>query len=170
MGKSGEPAGPAGPGCGDGSGLRGPLCHSFRSWLDPQGQWVDHLRRGDAALAALWDHRVRDGGAHRAGSFRGSQEAEVAFGPPGERERKRDRGRVLLSASQRLRQGGLPGADGISAESGQGVAFALFQDRVRVGKSHRTVTTSLDAKQLARTNPAKDISEHPFLLSLCLLL
>lgn len=101
-------------------------------------------------LRPLWDRRVRDGGAHGEGSFRGSQEAEVAVGPPGERERRRDRGRVLPSASQRLRQGGLPGADGISAESGQGVAFALFQDRARVGKSHRTVTRSLDAKQLAR--------------------
>lgn len=124
MGTSGEPAG--GPGA-----LRGwlaslgpgiPSSTAPRGAPVPRGAGRPPPRR-IRVLAAPRDPRVRDAvarGAKRrrlgAGSFRGSQEAGVAFGPPREREGRRDRGRVPLSAGQRLRQGGLPGADGISAQ------------------------------------------------------
>lgn len=109
-------------------------------------------------------------GRLRAGSFRGSQEAGVAIGPPGEREGRRDRGRVPLSASQRLRQGGFPGADGISARRPAKAWLLLcFWSRVRLGKSLPTRTASLAATQLAPASSLTDSSEHPFLLSSSLL-
>lgn len=92
-----------------------------RGGLDPWGRGRLPQRR-DKAAAALRDPErrmeTRVGRSARkpgAGSFRGGQEAGVAARPPGERKGRRNRGRVPLSASQRLRQGGLPGADGISA-------------------------------------------------------
>lgn len=61
-----------------------------------------------------------------------------------------------MSASQRLRQGGFPGADGISARRPAQAWLLLCFRTVRVGKSFRTVTASLAAKRLAPPPPPKD--------------
>lgn len=74
---------------------------------------------------------------------------------PGERGRegRLDRGRVPLSASQRLRLGGFPGADGISAQRLAKAWLLLCFRIVKSWKSHQTVTASFAAKQRAPANP-----------------
>lgn len=106
-------------GCGDGSraSARGsppspsPAAGWFPGERDRRGHAGPGLRlRGETPGCGMGRRAGRSARGLGAGGFRGSQEAGVAFGPPREREGRRDRGRVPLSASQRLRQGGLPGA------------------------------------------------------------
>lgn len=92
MGKSGETAGPAGPGCGDGSGATG----SGMLAVTLPGGGLGLPRAGrppprrNVTLAATRDpgrrmerRAGRSARRRRRGSFRGSQEAGVAVGPPG---------------------------------------------------------------------------------------
>lgn len=160
MGKSGEHTGSAGPGCRDGSGAPGPGMLAVilpRGGLDPGA-----LRDPGSGMERRTGRSAR---RRSAGSFRGSQEAGVAVVPPGEREGRRDRGRVPRSASQRLRQGGLPGADGINARRpAKACLLHCFRTELGVGKSHQTVTASLAAKWCAPIGLPKDTSS--ILLSL----
>lgn len=95
--------------------LRGLHCHSSRGGLDPRGagRQPPPGRHGSGCapgpLGAGWR-------GSRRGQFPGQPGSRGGRRALGREGGRRDRGRVLLSASQRLRQGGLPGADGISAQ------------------------------------------------------
>lgn len=117
MGKSGEPAVPAGPGCGDGSEPQAP-----GSSLSLFPRWAGSPGSGSTASAGVTRFRPRSGTTGCGMEGLATRAISGAARKPGWPSGPRERGRKArpregpLSASQRLRQGGPPGADGISAQ------------------------------------------------------